>query len=121
MEGADAEALAFEAMIALPMLPRRRCPTAAHPVHSHGRGDGQGHRDRTEVIVRQAIEQFVLYTGVRPSPGQIVDATRFAHGGCRCPACASLWSWRLRQDRQDGDDSHPARDDRPVLQDLHRC
>ena len=34
----------------------------------------------TEVIVRQSVEQFVLYTGVRPDAAQIVAATRFAHG-----------------------------------------
>lgn len=33
-----------------------------------------------EVIVLQAIEQFVLYTGVRPSPGQIRAAATLAHG-----------------------------------------
>ena len=33
-----------------------------------------------EVIVLQAIEQFVLYTGIRPSPDQIRDAAAFAHG-----------------------------------------
>ena len=34
----------------------------------------------TEVIVRQSVEQFVLYTGVRPDAAQIVAATRCAHG-----------------------------------------
>jgi shikimate dehydrogenase len=33
-----------------------------------------------EVIVLQAIEQFVLYTGLRPSPAQIRAATVLAHG-----------------------------------------
>jgi shikimate dehydrogenase len=33
-----------------------------------------------EVIVLQAIEQFELYTGIRPSPELVIEATRFAHG-----------------------------------------
>ena len=33
-----------------------------------------------EVIVLQAVEQFVLYTGIRPTPAQILAAARLAHG-----------------------------------------
>lgn len=33
-----------------------------------------------EVIVMQAVEQFVLYTGIRPDPAAIVEAAAFAHG-----------------------------------------
>jgi shikimate dehydrogenase len=34
-----------------------------------------------EVIVLQAVEQFVLYTGVRPEPELIERAAAFARGG----------------------------------------
>lgn len=33
-----------------------------------------------EVIVLQAVEQFVLYTGMRPDAAAIADAASFAHG-----------------------------------------
>ncbi|WP_026166830.1 shikimate 5-dehydrogenase [Novosphingobium nitrogenifigens] len=82
MEGADAEALAFpEAMIAAADV---AFDVVAQPPRTPfirmAEAMGKAIVTGTEVIVRQAIEQFVLYTGVRPSPGQIVDATRFAHG-----------------------------------------
>ena len=32
-----------------------------------------------EVMTLQAVEQFVLYTGVRPTPAQISDAAEFAN------------------------------------------
>jgi shikimate dehydrogenase len=32
------------------------------------------------VIILQAVEQFVLYTGIRPDPAMIRDAAIFAHG-----------------------------------------
>ena len=34
-----------------------------------------------DVIGRQALEQFVLYTGVRPDPAQVAQAVAFAQGG----------------------------------------
>jgi shikimate dehydrogenase len=35
----------------------------------------------TEVIARQAAEQFTLYTGVRPTPDQVARAATFSRGG----------------------------------------
>lgn len=80
MEGPDAEALAFpEAMIgdaeiafdvvALPPeTPFLRAAAAA----------GERLITGAEVIALQAVEQFVLYTGVRPDPDQIAEAAAFA-------------------------------------------
>ncbi|NML87469.1 shikimate 5-dehydrogenase [Sphingobium sp. TB-6] len=33
-----------------------------------------------EIIVLQAVEQFILYTGIRPEADDIREATRYAHG-----------------------------------------
>lgn len=82
MEGPDAAALAFPpAMIAACAIafdvvaqpadtPFVRAATAA----------GKQVLSGGEVIVMQAIEQFVLYTGIRPTAGQIAEAVAFAHG-----------------------------------------
>jgi len=35
----------------------------------------------SEVIALQALEQFVLYTGVRPDPDQVAEAAAFANAG----------------------------------------
>lgn len=82
MEGADADVAAFPpAMVAA-------CTVAFDVVAQPPRTPfiasaldlGKAVISGTEVIVRQSIEQFVLYTGVRPGDAQIVAATRFAHG-----------------------------------------
>jgi shikimate dehydrogenase len=93
MEGADAAALAFpEAMITA-------CRVAFDVVAQPARTPfilaaaalGKGLISGTEVIVRQSVEQFVLYTGVRPTPAQIVDATRFAHGDAAADRLAEAY------------------------------
>lgn len=82
MEGPQANAMAFpRSMIAAAEVafdvvaqpPRTPFILAAQAL-------GKAVISGTEVIVRQSVEQFVLYTGVRPDAAQIVAATRFAHG-----------------------------------------
>jgi shikimate dehydrogenase len=84
MTGADADALAFPpVMIAAsaiafdvvqypPETPFLRAAAAA----------GKRCITGTEVAILQALEQFVLYTGVRPTDAQVADAAAFArsHG-----------------------------------------
>jgi shikimate dehydrogenase len=43
-----------------------------------------------EVIVLQAIEQFVLYTGIRPSAEAVKAAATFAHGATMAPRLNDL-------------------------------
>lgn len=82
MEGAQGDALAFpRAWIAA-------CDTAfdvvAQPADTPflkaAQAGGKAIISGAEVIVLQAVEQFVLYTGVRPSPDQIRDAAALSHG-----------------------------------------
>ena len=82
MEGADAGALAFsEAAIAAAQV---AFDVVAQPARTPfilaAEAQGKAVISGTEVIVRQSIEQFVLYTGLRPAPEQIIAATRHAHG-----------------------------------------
>ncbi|WP_150291950.1 shikimate 5-dehydrogenase [Sphingobium estronivorans] len=82
MEGADSEALAFPPELIA------ACDTAfdvvALPVETPfvraARAAGKAVISGGEVIVLQAVEQFALYTGIRPSREQVQEATRFAHG-----------------------------------------
>lgn len=82
MEGPDRDALAFpSAMIAscdiafdVVALP------AKTPFVRDAETAGKTVLSGAEVIVMQAVEQFVLYTGVRPSTAMIVDAAAYAHG-----------------------------------------
>ncbi len=78
--GAQAEQLAFEAsaiehadtvfdVVAIP---------AETPLIIHGRATGKRVITGLEVIAIQALEQFVLYTGVRPTPEQFQNAVAFA-------------------------------------------
>lgn len=82
MEGADADMLAFpEPMIAAAQV---AIDVVAQPARTPfilaAQALGKPVISGTEVIVRQSVEQFVLYTDVRPDAAQIVAATRFAHG-----------------------------------------
>ena len=93
MEGADADALAFpEAMIA---AARVAFDVVAQPARTPfilaAAAMGKAIISGTEVIVRQSIEQFVLYTGVRPDPADIVAATRFAHGDAAADRLAEAY------------------------------
>ncbi|WP_176590325.1 shikimate 5-dehydrogenase [Sphingobium sp. EM0848] len=82
MEGPDSEAMAFPAafitacdvafdVVALPV---------ETPFIRAARAAGKAIISGGEVVVLQAVEQFLLYTGIRPSPEQVREATRFAHG-----------------------------------------
>ena len=82
MEGADSQTLAFPA----PWI--AGCDTAfdvvAQPADTPflkaAQAAGKGIISGAEVIVLQAVEQFALYTGIRPSPDQIRDAAALSHG-----------------------------------------
>ena len=53
------------------------------PASSIGRAAQESRKNvicGAEVIVLQAVEQFVLYTGMRPNPATIANAASFAHG-----------------------------------------
>jgi len=82
MDGADAGALAFpQGMIAASEI---AFDVVAQPVETPflkaARATGKTIISGAEVIVLQAVEQFVLYTGIRPSPDHIREAAAFAHG-----------------------------------------
>ncbi|NKF22128.1 shikimate 5-dehydrogenase [Solimonas marina] len=81
--GADADALAFDEaaigaaqrvfdVVALP---------AETPLIRAARARGIATISGADVIVLQALEQFALYTGVRPSPAQVRSAAAHARGG----------------------------------------
>ncbi|WP_242124410.1 shikimate 5-dehydrogenase [Sphingobium sp. Sx8-8] len=82
MEGADADALAF------PLEYIAGCAVAfdvvAQPVETPfvraARDAGKPVISGGEVIVLQAVEQFLLYTGIRPPAEAVREATLFAHG-----------------------------------------
>lgn len=82
MEGADADALAFpEAQIAAADVAFDVVAQPADtPFIRAAIAAGKPVVSGAEVIVLQAIEQFVLYTGVRPSRDLVIAAARFAHG-----------------------------------------
>ena len=78
--GAEADQLAFEAgaidqasiifdVVAIP---------SETPLNVRGRAQGKQVITGLEVIAIQAVEQFVLYTGVRPTPEQFQAAVEFA-------------------------------------------
>jgi shikimate dehydrogenase len=82
MEGPDAEALAFpEAMIAAAEVAFDVVAQPAQtPFIQAAIAAGKPVVSGAEVIVLQAVEQFALYTGVRPSAELVIEAARFAHG-----------------------------------------
>jgi shikimate dehydrogenase len=83
MTGADADALAFppamiaacEAAFDVVALP------AETPFLKAAEAAGKQRITGSEVAMLQALEQFVLYTGVTPSPAQIEEAAAFARSG----------------------------------------
>ena len=93
MEGADADTLAFPvAMIASAQVAFDVVAQPARtPFIAQAADMGKAVISGVEVIVRQAVEQFVLYTGVRPEPAQIVAATRFAHGDAAADRLAAAF------------------------------
>lgn len=82
MEGADAETLAFPrefietCQIAFDVVAQPARTPFIRAAEEAGKATISG----AEVIVLQAVEQFVLYTGIRPDPAAIADAAAFAHG-----------------------------------------
>ncbi|NKJ44725.1 shikimate 5-dehydrogenase [Novosphingobium sp. SG720] len=82
MEGPDASTLAFPAaMIAAAQVAFDVVAQPAQtPFIQAAIAAGKPVISGAEVIVLQAVEQFVLYTGVRPSADLVVEAARFAHG-----------------------------------------
>ncbi len=82
MEGANSEDLAFP----LPWI--EACETAIDvvaqpadtPFLKAAEAAGKAIISGAEVIVLQAVEQFVLYTGLRPSAAQIRAAAALSHG-----------------------------------------
>jgi shikimate dehydrogenase len=80
MAGPEAQALAFpEEMIAACDV---ACDVVAMPAQTpflaRARALGKKLISGSEIIVLQAVEQFVRYTGVRPSAAQVADAAAFA-------------------------------------------
>lgn len=51
------------------------------PLLAAARAAGRRRITGAEIVVLQALEQFVLYTGVTPSPAQVEAAAAFARGG----------------------------------------
>lgn len=90
MEGPDAGELAFppeliaEGALAFDVVAQ----PAQTPFIIAAQQAGKDTISGAQVIVLQAIEQFVLYTGLRPAPELVVEATRFAHGEAGAAALA---------------------------------
>jgi shikimate dehydrogenase len=83
MAGADAEALAFsQAMIAAAsaVIDVVALP-AETPLLKAARAAGKPHITGSDIAMLQALEQFVLYTGITPTPAQVDTAAAFARGG----------------------------------------
>lgn len=82
MEGPDSDALAFpQDMVAACAIAFDVVALPAEtPFVRAADALGKTVISGAEVIVMQAIEQFVLYTGIRPEPAAIVEAAAFAHG-----------------------------------------
>lgn len=77
--GADADALSFsdDAVAAASVVFDVVALPAETPLVRAGRAAGKTVISGAEVATRQALEQFVLYTGIRPSPEQVRAAEEF--------------------------------------------
>jgi shikimate dehydrogenase len=82
MAGADQDALSFDAahIAACEVAFDVVAQPALTPFVIAARQAGKTVISGAEVIVLQAVEQFVLYTGIRPAPEMIREAAVFAHG-----------------------------------------
>ncbi|EJL33665.1 shikimate 5-dehydrogenase [Novosphingobium sp. AP12] len=82
MEGPQAEALAFspEQVAACEIAFDVVAQPANTPFVRAAREAGKTVISGAEVIVLQAIEQFVLYTGLQPDAEAVAQAASFAHG-----------------------------------------
>lgn len=78
--GIEAEQLAFsrEAIAAAQVVFDVVAMPARTPLIIESEGQGKVVITGLEVIALQALEQFVLYTGVRPTPEQVAQAVDFA-------------------------------------------
>lgn len=81
--GADEQALAFteEAIAASSVVFDVVALPAETPLIAAGRAAGKTVITGAEVATLQALEQFVLYTGVRPSAEQVREAEEFMRAG----------------------------------------
>ena len=80
MQGPNAEALAFSPQAidaALTVFDVVALPEET-PLMRAAQAAGKRRISGAEVAVLQALEQFVLYTGIRPDPDQLRDAAAFA-------------------------------------------
>ncbi|MFO1056687.1 MAG: shikimate 5-dehydrogenase [Dongiaceae bacterium] len=82
MAGPEADALAFpEAMVeAAALVVDVVALPADTPLMRAAARAGRPRISGAEIIVLQALEQFVLYTGVRPEPAAVAEAAAFARG-----------------------------------------
>lgn len=82
MDGPDGAALAFpaEQIAACAFAFDVVAQPARTPFIRAAEAAGKPVISGAEVIVLQAIDQFELYTGIRPDMAAIADATAFAHG-----------------------------------------
>lgn len=82
MEGVDSDVLAFPAgmIAACDVAFDVVAQPADTPFIRAAEAAGRTIISGAEVIVLQAVEQFVLYTGVRPDAATLAEAVRFAHG-----------------------------------------
>lgn len=81
--GPDEQALAFtaEAIAAASVVFDVVALPAETPLISAGRAAGKTVITGAEVATLQALEQFVLYTGIRPSAAQVREAEEFMRAG----------------------------------------
>jgi len=92
MEGAQAEELAFTPaqIAACEVAFDVVAQPAETPFIKAALAAGKTVISGAEVIVLQAIEQFVLYTGIRPSAEAVKAAATFAHGPTMAPRLNDL-------------------------------
>ncbi|MBO9724823.1 MAG: shikimate 5-dehydrogenase [Novosphingobium sp.] len=92
MEGAQAEELAFTPaqIAACDVAFDVVAQPAETPFIKAALAGGKTVISGAEVIVLQAIEQFVLYTGIRPSAEAVKAAATFAHGPKMAPRLNDL-------------------------------
>jgi shikimate dehydrogenase len=93
MLGSDSEALAFakEQISACDIAFDVVAQPADTPFMLAASALGKATISGAEVIVRQSIEQFVLYTGIRPDAAAIRAAALFAHGPEVAARLDSAW------------------------------
>ncbi|CAN5259634.1 shikimate 5-dehydrogenase [soil metagenome] len=82
MTGGDADALAFpcEMIAACTAIIEAVALPAETPLLKAAASAGKQRITGTEIAMLQALEQFVLYTGVTPTPEQVEIAAAFARG-----------------------------------------